>query len=557
MKNYDIVVIGSGASGGAISYVLAKAGYKVAIIEKGRLIDRDEFSKDELAYTRRNIITPNIYNEYHILEYMQDGKWINKPTYELGYSFFNGNILGGSSNFMSGMFHRMHPDDFRLADILDIKGSDIQNWAIDYEELEPYYTKVEHMVGISGRYQSHKYEPYRKSKEFAYPPLQENKVVKLIDSSCKHLGITPLTTPRAILSLRHNHRDGCYYSGFCGSYGCSSGAKGSALEAFIKPALQTNNVDIYTNTQVVSIHTSRSDKIEYIKCINRINKKEFKLYASIFVLSAQAHESVRLMLNSASKEHPEGLANSSGQLGKNLIFSAGGVISANLDKAYLKGIGFEELMEFGTFVNRSIKDWYFLDTKLKGGLVEFMFESSSIIAKATKNNIQEGRLLWGKALSDEVEKRFKQQRELRVEIFNDWIPNDKCYITVDKKHLDIYGKPVGKLKIYEHPHNKKIANILIEKSKKILKQMNATDIRVDIPTLPPPNLIAGGARFGHNPKTSVLNKHCQAHDIPNLFVVDASFMPTGGSVPYTWTIYANALRVGEYISFKLGLNSSL
>jgi len=553
MKNYDVVIVGSGASGSAVAYTLSKAGYTVAIVEKGRFIHRKEFSKDELAYTRRDIVVPNIYDEYHILEYLQDGRWISKATNQLGYSFFNGNILGGSSSFMSGMFHRMHPDDFRLADISKIEGANIQNWAIDYTQLEPYYTKVEKVVGVSGRYKPHLYEPYRSIKGFPFPPLQENKVVKLIDRSLQKYGISSLSTPRAILSQKYKHRDGCYYSGFCGSYGCSSGAKGSAFEAFLIPAIATNNVDIYINTQVVSIHTSRSDKVEYIECIDKKAKKSFKIYASIFVLSAQAHESVRLMLNSASKEHPDGLANSSKELGKNLIFSAGGHMEATLKKDTLQGISFSELMEFGTFVNRSVKDWYFIKdgtSKQKGGLLEFMFESSSIISKATRNNIQEGRILWGKALSDEIKMRFTSQRKLRVEIFNDYLPTDECYITVDKKHLDMYGKPVGKLRVYSHPQNQKIANLLASNIEPILKDMGAVDIKRHISTLPPPNLIAGGCRFGNNPKTSVLNRYCQAHDIPNLFVADASFMPTGGSVPYTWTIYANALRIGEYIAFK-------
>jgi choline dehydrogenase-like flavoprotein len=554
MKHYDVAIIGSGASGGAVAYSLTKAGYKVALIEKGRVISRDEFSKDELAYTRRDILTPNIYQEYHILEYIENGKWVSKATNQLGSSFFNGNMLGGSSNLMSGMFHRMHPDDFKLGDIAPIQGANIQNWAIDYSELEPYYDKAEELVGISGRYTPHRWEPPRKHKEFRYPPLAENKVVKLIDKSCQYLGIEPLTTPRAILSQKHNHRDGCYYSGFCGSYGCSSGAKGSSLEAFIIPALQTNNLDIYTNTQAIKLHTSRSDKIEFVECVNTVDKKTLKIYASAFVLSAQAHESVRLMLNSASKEHPDGLANSSKELGKNLIFSAGGVINATLSKDTLQTISYNDLQEFGTFVNRSIKEWYFIkngDKRIKGGLVEFMFESSNIIAKASKNNIRDGRLLWGKALNDEVQKRFQTQRKLRVEIFNDYLPNDECYITVDKKHLDIFGQPVGKLRVYSHPQNQKIAKLLASKSQEVLEHMGASDIQTTISNLPPPNLIAGGCRFGDDDKTSVLNKHCQSHDIPNLFVADASFMPTGGSVPYTWSIYANALRVGEYIDFVI------
>jgi choline dehydrogenase-like flavoprotein len=108
--------------------------------------------------------------------------------------------------------------------------------------------------------------------------------------------------------------------------------------------------------------------------------------------------------------------------------------------------------------------------------------------------------------------------------------------------------PVGKIHIYGHPHDLKVANNISKKCVDILKKMGAEDIYSSISATPAQNLIAGGCRFGDNPKNSVLNRYCQSHDIPNLFVADASFMPTGGSTPYTWTIYANALRIGEYIA---------
>jgi choline dehydrogenase-like flavoprotein len=544
---YDAIVVGSGASGSITAYTLANAGYKVAIIEKGRFLHRGDFSKDELAYTRRNITTPNIFDEYHIIEYFDENKWVSKPSYELGYSFFNGNIVGGSSNFMSGMFHRMHPNDFRLQDIYgNIKGANIVNWAIDYKELEPYYDMVEKLVGVSGRYVSHPFEPPKKANSYPYPPTEENKIVKLIDTKAKELGISTLTTPRAILSAPKDNRNSCYYSNFCGSYGCSSGAKGSGMEAFISKIVDMPNVTLLANTQAIRMHTSKSDEIDYIECIDKISKKHIKLYAKIFIMAAQAHESVRLLLNSSSKEHPDGLGNSSGMLGKNMLFSAGGVITASLYKENLKDIEFHELMQEGLFINRSIKDWYFFDSD-KGGLLEFMFAPQSIIAKATKNNIQNSHLLWGKALDEMLEFRFHQQKSIRVEIFNDWLPNDECYMSIDKRYKDIYGMPVGKLRLYSHPQNQKVASKLANRVMPLLKHMNCTNIQTNISKLPPPNLIAGGCRFGNDAKTSYLDKNCKSYDITNLFVVDASFMPTGGSVPYTWSIYANALRVATNI----------
>lgn len=553
---YDVLIVGSGASGGAVAYTLCKAGYKVAVLEKGRLIQREEFSKDELAYCRRDIVTPNLFEEYHTIEEKVEGKWVATPTYESGWSFWNGNIVGGSSNFMSGMLHRMHPDDFRLKSKYgEIEGANVVDWPISYEELEPYYTLAEELVGISGKAEEHPYEPPRSTSDFPQPPTKENDVVKLIDKSCRHLNIVPLVTPRAVLSQDKGHRNACYYSNFCGSYGCSSGAKSSSREALLKPALATGNLTLMSNTYVKKLHAGKKEAVEYALVVDTITGKEKKIFAKMFVVAAQAHESARLLLNSANRYHPDGLANSSGELGKNLVFSAGGSGQGELHQDSLKEIKFEALMQTGFFVNRSILDWYFVDHwwdgKFKGGLVEFMFEHQNIISRARKDNEEEGHMVWGKALGEKLVKRFTQSKSIRFEIFNDWLPNDNCFVALDPTHKDKYGMPVGKLRLEGHPHDLKVGSYIAKKCEKVLEEMGAKNIYSSVSSAPPQNLVAGGCRFGNDPKTSVLNKYCQAHDVPNLFVADAAFMPTGGSVPYTWTIYANALRVGDYMVQQL------
>ena len=551
-RKYDVVIIGSGASGGAVAYTLCKAGYKVAVLEKGRLINRAEFSKDELAYARRDIVTPNLFDEYHTIEEKVEGEWIATPTYDSGWSFWNGNIVGGSSNFMSGMLHRMHPDDFRLKSKYgEIKGANVVDWPITYSDMEPYYTLAEELVGISGKYEKHPFEPPRSTADFTQPPTKENAVVKLLDKSCKNLSITPLVTPRAVLSKDTKNRSACYYSNFCGSYGCSSGAKGSSREALIKPALATGNLTLMSNTYVKSLYTGKKDEVDHAVIVDTITGKEKQIKAKIFVVAAQAHESARLLLNSANKDHPDGLANSSGELGKNLIFSAGGSGQGVLKKESLKEITFEALMQTGLFVNRSVLDWYFIDHwwdgKFKGGSVEFMFEHQNIISRARKNNEEEGKLIWGKALGDRLVERFTEGKSIRFEVFNDWLPTDDCFVSLDETHKDKYGMPVGKLRLEAHPQDLKVGKYIAKKCEKILEEMGAKNIYSSVSSAPPQNLVAGGCRFGDDPKTSVLNKYCQTHDVSNLFVADASFMPTGGSVPYTWTIYANAFRVADHI----------
>ncbi len=551
-EQFDAVIIGSGASGGAVAYTLCKAGFKVAVLEKGRLIKREEFSKDEIAYCRRDIVTPNLFEEYHVIEEKVDGKWEATPSYESGWSFWNGNIVGGSSNFMSGMFHRMHPDDFRLRSKYgSIEGANVVDWPIGYEALEPYYAKVETLIGVSGRFRAHPFEPPRSTPDFPQPPTKENAVVTLIDKSCQALGITPLVTPRGVLSRDKGHRNACYYSNFCGSYGCSSGAKSSSRESLLIPALATGNLTLISNTHVKYLHSDSKTHVSHAVAVDTLTGKERTISARLFVVAAQAHESARLLLNSANRFHPNGLANSSGEVGKNLIFSGGGSGQGELHEDALKEISFKELMQTGYFVNRSILDWYFIDDwwegKFKGGSVEFMFEHQNIISRAVKNRYGKERLLWGDALAEKLTKRFTKQKTIRFEIFNDWLPNNNCFVSLDPTHKDKYGMPVGRLRIEGHPQDVKVGNYIAKKCEKVLEKMGAKNIYSSVSATPPQNLVAGGCRFGNDPRTSVLDKYCRAHDVANLYVADASFMPTGGSVAYTWTIYANALRVADHI----------
>ncbi len=541
---YDVCIIGSGAGGSGVAYTLAKSGKKVIMLERGDFYHREDFSKDEVAYTKRDIITPNIRECYHTIEDLENGKWVKTPTYISENSFFNGNIVGGSSNFMSGYFHRLKPNDFKLKSIYgEIDGANIEDWVIDYNDLEPYYEMVERLIGVSGEVTQYRYQEPRSTKDFPYPPLKEHPISKLIDSSFNRLNFTPYKTPRAILSKPKDGRDSCYYSNYCGSYGCSSGAKGSSREALINPALESENLTIITNAFVKELKEKDKRVIEAIY-IDTKSKKEHKIRANIFVVASQAVESCRLLLNSKSKNFPNGLANNSNQVGKNLIFSAGGVGSGEFDSSI---IPLDELMREGLFVNRSLVDFYYTKN-IKGGLVDFLFEHANPISKANKLRWQDGELIWGERLQKRIFDKFTKTRQLNFEVFNDWLPNDNCFVSVDNRYKDIYGVPVANIRIGSHPHDIKVGKFLANKAKMVLKEMGAKNIISSISSYPPSNLQAGGCRFGDNPKNSVLDKNCKAHEVKNLFVTDGSFMPTGGSVPFTWTIYANSLRVGEYIA---------
>lgn len=208
---YDICVVGTGAGASGVAYILAKAGKKVVMLERVDFYHRQDFSKDEVAFTKRDIVTPNLKDSYHTIEDLENGKWLKTLTYVSESTFFNGNIVGGSSNFMSGYFHRLKPNDFKLKSVYgEIEGANIIDWVIDYNELEPYYEKVERLVGVSGEVTKYKHQEPRSTKDFPYPPLDEHPISKLIDKSFTKLGFTPYKTPRAILSKAKDKRESCY-----------------------------------------------------------------------------------------------------------------------------------------------------------------------------------------------------------------------------------------------------------------------------------------------------------------------------------------------------------
>ena len=541
---YDVCVIGSGAGAGPIIYELSKIGLKVCVLEKGEIYNEKDFSKDEIAVVRRPIYTPNLKEQYHTIEEFIDGSWKKFPTYETAWSFWNGNLLGGSSNFMSGYFHRLKPNDFKLASIYGIaENSNIVDWPISYDDMEKYYEKVERVVGVSGAIQDYEFMEPRSTKDFPYTALEENKIVNLIDKACQELNYKAIKTPRAIISKQKEHRNPCYYSNYCGSYACSSGAKGSSRASLIKDALLTNNVTIIPNAFVIKLNTSKDKKITTAVYLTKNeNKKEIK--AKLFILAAQAVESSRLLLNSKDENFPFGVANNSKNVGKNFLSSSGGIVSATFDETNLP---LEDLLASGLFVNRSLMDWYY-NEKFKGGTVDILFEHANPIRRASISRWNEkDELVIGEELQNALYNKFTKTRTLNMEIFIDWTPNDNSFVSVDEKYKDKYGIPVANIRIGSHKQDLEAANFIKEKAIKLFEKMGGKNIVSDISALPSSNLQAGGCRFGNNPKDSVLNKYCQAHEVSNLFVTDASFMPTGGSVPFTWTIYANSFRVADYI----------
>jgi choline dehydrogenase-like flavoprotein len=278
--------------------------------------------------------------------------------------------------------------------------------------------------------------------------------------------------------------------------------------------------------------------------------------AEIFVVACQAVETSRLLLLSRGQRHPNGLANNNAQVGKNLLFAAtaggtGTFLYADFDAEKAAALKVQ-----GPFVNRALQDWYYINSeqmgRMKGGTIEFLFRHPNPIGQANRQKWKSDRLLWGVPLKRKLKSYFTDARYLRFEVFCDWLPNDHCKVSLDETFKDKWNSPVARIKIGNHPHNLKTSRYLARKGYQMLKAMGADSANWGLSAKPPVNLLAGGCRFGDDQDTSVLDPNCRAHDVENLYVTDGSFMPTGGSVPYTWTIYANAFRVADKIVAELG-----
>ena len=551
---FDLCIVGSGAGAGPVARELALAGYQVCILEKGGWYNEQDFFKDE-QLPRHNVFQSNRRDEPHVLELPDDaGGWTSETTGQ----FWGGNIVGGASNFMSGYFHRLKPVDFRLLSTFGpIEGANVVDWPISYEDLEPWYRRVEQVVGVSGHVVPHPHLEPRSTPDYPFPPTREHPIAERFDKTCRKLGLRPLPMARAILSKPVNGRNACEYSGYCGSYGCHSGAKGSARAALLNDALASGNCRIIDHAKAYRINSDARGNAVSVSYFDRQGRSR-DIHARIIVVACYAIESARLLLSSPGPKHPDGIGNRHGQLGKNLHCCAGGTGYGVFDFEHFSEEEIKGFRVLGPFFNRALQDWYIIDDRkladrpIKGGTLDFVFDPPSPTSDANSLKWRDdGKLLWGSPLKQRIKSHFTRSKDFKFEVFCDWLPTDQCYVALDGSRKDKWGSPVARIRAGYHPHDLKVGQYLVDRGVEVMRAMGATRAWGNVYSSPTPNLVAGGLRFGHSPKTSALDPDCRVHGVDNLFVTDGAFMPNGGSVTPTFTIYANAFRVADIIKRQL------
>jgi choline dehydrogenase-like flavoprotein len=552
MKNdpVDVVVVGSGAGGAPVAYELASAGLRVVVLEKGRRYKDEEFDHDEIRMCRRTFFTPSLTDEPHTL---RTDKGARAARSTAGWV---SSIVGGGTVHMAGYFHRLHPVDFKLRSTLgNVPNSTLVDWPISYADLEPFYTRVEQEIGVSGVWRAHPFEEPR-TADYPLPPLTENAFAQRIDQAATKLGYHPFPTPRAIVSRAYRGRQPCMFCALCTSYGCEIGAKSSTLASVLPAAEATGHCEVRPTCMASEIPVDDEGRVTGVVYRTAEGETTFQP-ARCVVVACTAIESARLLLLSRSARFPSGLGNGNGLVGKNLLFSG-----ETKGQAMFKRAGREKdapwLFDTAPFVQRSMQDFYYRDKPSdgvrKGGTILFALEHPNAILKAERIAGTGNAARWGTRLKQALREEAKDARTLTFETFGEGLPNAGTYVDLDPEVVDRWKLPVARITVERNPLDIAANRMLAARGKEMLDALEPDSSHVIQDDGQDMVLQGGTCRFGKDPATSVLDVDCRAHTVANLYVSDSSFMPTFGGVPPTLTIMANAFRVGAALAarFKAG-----
>src|SRR5271167_3755974 len=350
-ETVDFVVVGSGAAGGVMARELSQAGFSVVVLEQGPRLGPGDFEHDELKYaylsgiTNDPAVSPQTFRD-------DPGKSAERPR--MGNSLVYARIVGGSSAHYTANFWRFHENDFHERSLLGgIPGTGFADWPISYQEIEPYYTKVEWEVGVSGLAYASPFDPPR-TKPYPMPPLPVKSSGVLLERGARKLGLHPFPAPMAIASQPFRGRPACVHCGFCMGFGCEARAKSSSLYTMIPEAEATGRCEVRADSYVFQVATDSKARAIGVHYFDRDKREHFQKARAV-VLSANGAETARLLLNSRSARFADGLANSSGMVGKYLMFNQGAGAYAVFE---------HELNEYKSVqVTRILHDFYNSDAK--------------------------------------------------------------------------------------------------------------------------------------------------------------------------------------------------
>lgn len=535
---WDAVIVGSGAGGGPLALTFAQAGLRVLVLEKGPRMSRDDYRPDEVDVALRGSFSPDLEQDPHTIVTRKTTRALRT---RMGWI---ASCVGGGTVHMGSFLYRFLPDDFQMRSRFG-PHEEIEDWPISYQELEPYYLRAEHEVGVSGRAGVSPFEGPR-SGPYPMPPLDSHPLAETLDQRCRSRGLHPFPTPRGINSRPYHGRPACAYCQICAGFGCRVGARGSSQEALLTRAEATGRCEIRAGCMVRRIRTNKEGRATGCLYIDS-EEREVEVRARIVCVCCSAIESARLLLLSADTLFPDGLGNASGRVGRHLQFHAVTMAEAMLPRDMDPSLAENPL----NFLGRSLLDHYVLPEGVsdlpKGGVLRFDLSEPLPISDAQLLATEGDVPLWGAPLKRKLRDRYAAHRAIHLEVFHDFLPNRHTRVDLDPEVEDRWGLPVARIHLDLPAHHRVAGHWLLERGFEIFEDLGAEDFRVTTLGGTSAYLVHGTCRAGRDPETSVLNPDCQVHGIPNLFVVDGSFMPTSGGAAPTLTILANSFRVADHI----------
>jgi choline dehydrogenase-like flavoprotein len=549
-KSYDVCIVGSGAGGGMAAKVLCDAGADVVMLEAGGSWDVEKDSKmSAWAYDspRRGAATAT--KPFGEFDGCIGGWEIEGEPYTVAsgdaFDWFRARMLGGRTNHWGRISLRFGPSDFRRRS-LDGLGDD---WPISYDDLKPYYDRLDRLVGIFGSVENLPNEP----DGIFLPPPKPRCYELLIKQSADRLGVTCIPSRLSILTRPLGDRPACHYCGQCGR-GCATHANFSSPSVLLRPALATGKLRIITNAMAREVMLDDRGLASGVSYVNTVDRREYAVRARIVVLAASACESARLLLNSASGKFPDGLANSSGIVGRYLTDSTGLTVAGYVPKM-THGIPHNE---DGTGGAHLYMPWWLDNRKLdfpRGYHIE-LNGGRRPPAFGILNGIQRfnGYGGYGKQLKDDYRRFYGST--VSFDARGEMVANDDCYCEIDPTVVDTYGIPVLRFHFKFSDHEVNQAKHMQETCRAIIADMGGTSLTPMPPRSEMYGLLTGGriihevgtTRMGSDAARSVVNAHCQAHDVKNLFITDGGPFVSNADKNVTWTILALAMRTSEFIA---------